>query len=139
MAEVIQLKKGFSAGKWILLGVVLLILAFKAVVVIPAGFVGVQELFGNVKKEVLPAGFHVINPLYKIVKMSVRTQELTESAVVPSREGLTVSLDTTLLFALSPTAAAEVYKTIGPNYREVVVEPQFRSVIRGAKIGRAHV
>lgn len=132
MADVIQLKKGFGAGKWILLGVVLLVIAFKAVVVIPAGFVGVQELFGNVREEVLPAGIHVINPLYKIIKMDIRTQELTEEAVVPSREGLSVSLDTTLLFALNPARAAEVYKTIGPRYVQVVVEPQFRSVIRGA-------
>ncbi len=132
MAEVIDIKKGIGTGKWVLLGVVLLILAFKSVVVIPAGYVGVQELFGNVRKDVLPAGIHLINPLYKIVKMSVRTQELSEEAVVPSREGLSVTLDTTLLFALKPSSAAEVYRTIGPRYVQVVVESQFRSVIRGA-------
>lgn len=132
MAEVIQFKKGMGIGKYIAIGVVLVIILAKSVTVIPAGYVGILELFGKVRGGSLPAGIHLINPLYKVTKMSIRTQELTEDAVVPSKEGLTVSLDVTLLFSLEPQKAPEVYKTVGPNYLRVVVEPQFRSVIRGA-------
>jgi regulator of protease activity HflC (stomatin/prohibitin superfamily) len=132
MAEVINLKRGFGFGKYIVIGVIALIALAKSIAVIPAGYVGVQELFGNVREKILPAGIHVINPLVKVVKMSIRTQEITEDAIVPSREGLTVTLDVTLLFALQPEAAAQVYKTVGPNYIAIIVEPQFRSVIRGA-------
>jgi regulator of protease activity HflC (stomatin/prohibitin superfamily) len=132
MAEVIQLKKGFGYVKYIAIGVILVILLVKSVVVIDAGYVGIQELFGKVKPEALPAGIHLINPLYKIIQMSIRTQELTEEAVVPSQEGLSVSLDVTLLYALLPQKAPELYRTVGTDYVRVVVEPQFRSAIRGA-------
>lgn len=132
MADIIELKKGLGVGKYILLGVIILIIISKAIVVIPAGFVGVQVLFGKVHQDTLPAGFHIINPLLTIKKMSVRTQEVTEEALVPSKEGLTVTLDVTLLYSLMPNRAAEVYKTIGPRYVSIVVESQFRSVIRGA-------
>jgi regulator of protease activity HflC (stomatin/prohibitin superfamily) len=63
--------------------------------------------------------------------MTIRTQELTEEASVPSKEGLSVHLDVTLLFSLDPQKAAQVYKTIGPDYLRVVVVPQLRSAVRG--------
>jgi prohibitin 1 len=50
---------------------------------------------------------------------------------VPSKEGLTVQLELSALFHLNPEKAAEVYKTIGPDYLHVVLVPQFRSVARG--------
>jgi len=62
--------------------------------------------------------------------MSVRTQEIKEVAEVPSKEGLIMNLEVSLLFRLDATRAPDVYKTIGPNYPEIVVEPQFRSAIR---------
>jgi prohibitin 1 len=36
---------------------------------------------------------------------------------------------------LNPDKAAEVYKTVGPNYIEIILEPQFRSVARGVTAG----
>ncbi|QQR80609.1 MAG: hypothetical protein IPJ69_00090 [Deltaproteobacteria bacterium] len=36
-----------------------------------------------------------------------------------------------LLFSLDPTKAAQVYKTIGPDYIQVVTIPQLRSIVRG--------
>ena len=53
-----------------------------------------------------------------------------ETASVPSDEGLVMTLDTSLLFRLSPGSAAQVYQKIGPNYVDVIVEPNMRSAIR---------
>ena len=113
----------------------LILLLLKAVVTIPAGYVGVKDFFGRVYDETLPAGFHIINPLLKIHNMDIRTQEVSEETNVPSKEGLTVSLDVTLLSSLDPAKAADVYKTIGSNYRNVVVIPQLRSIVRGVTSG----
>jgi regulator of protease activity HflC (stomatin/prohibitin superfamily) len=118
---------GFIIG-----GIVLLIILFKSIVVIPAGHVGVKELFGTVYDDSLNAGIHLINPLLRVHKMSIRTQQLTEDAVVPSREGLAVNLDLSSLFSLDPAKAPEVYKTIGLRYVQVIVVPAMRSVVRGA-------
>ena len=83
---------GFSKP-FVLMGAALLlfIIAVKSVVVIPAGHVGVKDLFGRVDSTPLQAGIHVVNPLLKIIKLSIQTRELTESANVPSKEGLVVN------------------------------------------------
>nr|HPM41035.1 SPFH domain-containing protein [bacterium] len=109
--------------------IVLLLVLVKAVVVIPAGHVGVMELFGNVYERSLDAGIHVINPLLRVHRMSIRTVQIPEDANVPSKEGLIVNLDLSALVSLDPRVAPDVFKTVGPNYVEIIVVPQLRSVV----------
>ena len=103
--------------------------------VIPAGHVGVVDFFGNVSENTLKSGINLVNPLANIIKMSVKTQEIKEAMDVPSKEGLTVQLEISALFHLNPEKAAEVYKSVGPNYSSIILEPQFRSVSRGVTAG----
>lgn len=103
--------------------------------VVPAGHVGVVDFFGSVSPTSLKAGINLRNPFARIVKMSVKTEEIREQMDVPSREGLTVQLEISGLYHLNPDRAPEVYKTIGPNYVEVILQPQFRSVARGVTAG----
>lgn len=100
-------------------------------VVVPAGHVGVVDLFGVVSPSSLKSGIHFINPLAQVVKLSVKTQEAKELMEVPSREGLSMGLEISALFHLSPEKAPEIYRSVGPNYLEVLLVPQFRSVVRG--------
>jgi regulator of protease activity HflC (stomatin/prohibitin superfamily) len=97
---------------------------------VPAGHVGVKDFFGQVSSSVLSPGINLVMPLTSVVKMSVQTQEIKEVAEVPSREGLILSLETSLLFQLDPAKAADIYRTVGSNYVGTIVEPQFRSAIR---------
>lgn len=99
--------------------------------VIPAGHVGVVDFFGTVSDNTLKAGINFVNPLARVIKMSVKTQEIKEVMDVPSKEGLTVQLEVSILYHLNPEKAADVYKTVGENYESVILEPQFRSVTRG--------
>lgn len=110
--------------------VALLALLVASLAYVPAGHVGVLVLFGRVTGEVLPEGTHLVNPLKANQKLSVRTRELQEKASVPSTEGLIVTLDTSLLFRLKASEAAKVFRSIGPNYTDVVVVPNLRSAIR---------
>ena len=87
-------------------------------------------LFGRVTGEVLPEGIHLINPFKANHEMSVRTQELKESASVPSSEGLVMNLDTSLIYHLDPAKAADVYQRIGPDFSDVLIEPNLRAAIR---------
>ena len=100
------------------------------ITVVPAGHVGVKDFFGNVSPNVLPPGVHLILPFTRVHKMSVRTEELKETAEVPSKEGLMMDLEGSVLYRLDPEKAAEVYKTVGAAYAEVIVIPQVRSAIR---------
>ncbi len=123
-----QSPKGLMFG---VIGVAIVFIVFRLFTIIPAGHVGVVDLFGKVKPETLKPGVNMRNPLAKIVKFSVKTQEMKELMVVPSKEGLSVQLEVSVLFHLNPETAAEVYKTIGPNYRQIILEPNFRSISRG--------
>jgi len=98
---------------------------------IPAGNIGVVDFFGTVSTTTLKAGINPVNPLARVIKMSVKTQEMKEVMDVPSKEGLTVQLEVSILYHLNPDKAADVYKTVGENYESVILEPQFRSVTRG--------
>ncbi len=114
----------------VLVGLFLIILLWSSVATVPAGYVGVLTLFGRVTGVVLPAGIHMVNPLAANHVMEVRTQQIKETASVPSSEGLVVGLDTSLIFHLTPSEAAKVYQDIGPDYIERVIEPTLRSSIR---------
>lgn len=99
--------------------------------IIPAGSVGVVDVFGNVSQNTLKAGINTVNPVARVIIFSVKTQELKETMDVPSKEGLTVKLEVSILFHMNPDKAAEIYKSVGENYISVILEPQFRSVSRG--------
>jgi regulator of protease activity HflC (stomatin/prohibitin superfamily) len=116
----------------ILIGIFVLILLWASVASVPTGHVGVLTLFGRVTGQVLGEGIHLVNPLTSNNVLSVRTQEIKETASVPSQEGLIMSMDTSLLFHLDPEKAADVFRRLGPNYASVVVEPTLRSAIREA-------
>ncbi len=103
---------------------------FASVARVDSGHVGVLTLFGRVTGEVLPEGVHLVNPFKVNNELSIRTQEIKESASVPSSEGLVMNLDTSLIYHLNPEKAAEVYQKIGPNYMVVLVEPNLRAAIR---------
>src|SRR5215470_8992429 len=77
-------------------GFIIVILLFSSISRVESGHVGVLTLFGRVTGEVLPEGLHVINPFKSNHEMSIRTQEIKESASVPSSEGLVMNLDTSL-------------------------------------------
>jgi prohibitin 1 len=114
---------------FLLLAVVVL-LFFNPIVVVPAGHVGVTDLFGMVGARPLHSGVNFVIPMTRVHRMSIRTQELKENADVPSKEGLMMSLEASLLYRLLPEKAPEVYRTIGTNYETVIVEPQIRSALR---------
>ena len=105
---------------------------FRTFTVIPAGTVGVVDFLGSVSDETLKPGVNLVNPIAKIYKYSFKTQELKENMTVPSKEGLPVQLEVSLLYRIDPAKANEIYKTVeAGDYLNVILIPQFRSVVRG--------
>lgn len=110
---------------------------------IDAGEVGVQKLFGKVESEVLPSGLHIVNPLVKIIPLSVRTQNYTMSGVhdegkvkgddairVLSNDGLELIIDLTVLYRVQQSEAPKIIQNIGDEYENVIVRPVTRTKIR---------
>lgn len=122
-----------SEASFALAGMIIaLVIAFSQCwTVIPAGHTGVIDFLGNVSDKTLKPGVNLVNPMAMVEKMSIKTQELKELMSVPSKEGLSVDLEISLLFKLNSEKANDIYKTVGPNYVDIILVPQFRSVVRG--------
>ena len=100
--------------------------------VIPAGTVGVVDFLGMVSDNTLKPGVNIVNPVARIIKYSFKTQEIKENMTVPSKEGLPVQLEISLLFKVDPGMANDIYKSVeAGDYLNVILIPQFRSVVRG--------
>ncbi|MEW6102127.1 MAG: prohibitin family protein [Candidatus Omnitrophota bacterium] len=109
-------------------------ITFSTIRVVPAGYVGVVDFFGHVSPQPLNSGINFVNPFARVISLSVRTQEDKETMSVPSKEGLNVSLDVSVLYRLDPAKAVNVYKTIGPNYQNIILVPQYRAAARGVTV-----
>jgi len=118
----------------VMLGVLALFVLLLSITVVPAGTVGVYSLFGRVADSAFQPGLYVVNPFADVVKFSVRTQEHEEEVEVPSKEGLAVALDVTVLFKLDPEHTPDVYKTLGEEYTDIIIIPQLRSITRGVTV-----
>ena len=128
----------------IVIGIVLLLwLFFASIIIVDAGQTGVYSLFGRVKDQELRSGFHLVIPLAKVTKMSIRTEEYTMSIVSDegkkqgsdaitalTKEGLSVDLDMTVLYRIDEEKASDLYKNVGLTYDEKIIRPSIRSVIR---------
>lgn len=140
-------KVGKGIGTFVVPLVIIVLIIIKSVVIIPPGTVGVVVFFGNVSKNSLKNGIHLINPLANVYKMSVRTEEYTMSVATAeghirgddaidalTKEGLKVRLDLTAWYRLLGEQAPKVYETIGPNYEKKIVRPALRTAIRDAVV-----
>ncbi|MBW6441019.1 prohibitin family protein [Patescibacteria group bacterium] len=125
-----------------------LIVLLKSIVIIPAGETGVYHLFGKVREAEVKSGFHLINPLAQITKLSTRTEQYTmsiareegqrlgdDSIDALTSEGLTVKLDITVFYHLVEESASDVYKNLGTDYQEKIIRPEIRSAIREVVAG----
>ncbi len=131
-----------GGGKSLVRGVGALVLLVIAVIValsstscVQTGHVGIVSVFGRVTGRTLSEGIHLVNPASNITELSIKTQEIKEKAAVPSKEGLIMGLEASLLYHLDPAQAATVYQQIGPTYAEVLLVPTFRSAIRAITAG----
>eukprot|EP00667_Euglena_gracilis_P012641 EG_transcript_12988 len=108
----------------------LLLLLYASTVAVPAGHVGVVDLFGSVQRRPLRAGLNLVNPLAKVHPISIRTEMITATEDVPTREGLAVHLEAAALYRLDPESAVEMYRTVGMGALDAIVMANFHSVIR---------
>lgn len=141
MREPFTIEAG-GAGKTVARGFATLLLLIVAVIVassstscVPTGHVGVVSIFGRVTGRTLSEGIHLVNPASSVTELSIKTQEIKERASVPSKEGLIMGLEASILYHLDPAAAATVFQQVGPTFAEVLLVPNFRSAIRAITAG----
>ena len=137
------LKNTKKLGFLIITSILLIWLFFSSIIIIEAGETGIYSLFGRVRDKELSSGFHLVIPLARVHKLSIRTEEYTmsiftgegkkhasDAIAALTKEGLQVDLDMTVLYHLDEDQASEIYKNVGLNFEEKIIRPAIRSTIR---------
>ncbi len=102
------------------------------------GQAGVKGELGKIADQPLESGWHWYLPMVTWIETwDVKTQELKETASVPSSEGLISQLDISVLYNVPKERVVFVRKTTGRDYRETILEPYVREAIRNVVSGYA--
>jgi len=100
--------------------------AFSCATIRP-GQVGVKQRFGKLSENTKSQGLMFYNPFVsKVIRVPTRTinRELTMN--LPSKEGLTIASDVSILYRIEAVKVTDVLREIGLNYDQIVTSV-FRS------------
>lgn len=102
------------------------VLATSCAVVRP-GEVGLKQKVGKLSDKVVTTGSIAYNPLIsKVVKVPIQTRNLELSLSLPSKEGLSIVSQISILYRLNAEDVPNILRTIGLNY-ESIISSVFRS------------
>ena len=97
---------------------------------IKQGEVGVKRKFGKFANKGFTEGLKVYNPLTtRIIKVSTQTENLEVALSIPSKEGLNILSEVSILYNLKVSEVPDILREIGTDYEENVILPVFRSAV----------
>jgi regulator of protease activity HflC (stomatin/prohibitin superfamily) len=95
--------------------------------VVRPGEVGIRQKLGNLSGKIHTQGPVVFNPFTtKVVKTSIQTNDLELALNLPSKEGLSVNAQISILYRLEKNKVPDIIKTYGLDY-EGIISNVFRS------------
>lgn len=111
-------------------GILILIIGFfTSCAVVRPGEVGIKQTLGKLSKEVKTQGTVLYNPITsKVLIESTKTQNIKLILSLPSKEGLSVNSEISILYRLEADKVASVLQNLGRDY-ESVVTSVFRSAV----------
>ena len=120
------MKKSFFS-----LGISLLAVVFlSSCVTVRQGEVGVKRTLGKYSDIPYTEGLKVYNPIVsQIVKIPIQTENLEVKLSIPSKEGLNIKSEVSILYNVRASAAPNILRNIGTNYEKNIVLPVFRSAV----------
>ncbi len=96
--------------------------------VVRPGEVGIKVTLGKIKDKIHPPGVIGFNPFVsQVQRMPTRTVNREVKLNLPSKEGLNVSAEISILYHITPDMAAKVLSDVGRDYEEVLILSVFRS------------
>ena len=106
----------------------MLCLTSSSCTIIRQGEVGVKRRLGKIDPEYVqqgPKGYNFLTTT--IIKVPTRTVNIEVKPDLPSKEGLTIRSEISILYRMKPEAAPKIVQNIGLNYESEVILPVFRS------------
>ncbi|MCU0335267.1 MAG: prohibitin family protein [Chitinophagaceae bacterium] len=107
-----------------------LALAVSSCVTVKQNEVGVRRRVGRITDDVKPSGLYMAGMFSSILKVPISTTNLATVADLPTKEGLTVQSEMSILYRIDKNKIPELLRSVGENYEQVVISPVFRSVVR---------
>ncbi|MFT5713510.1 MAG: prohibitin 1 [Flavobacterium sp.] len=102
-------------------------LMFTGCAIIRPGEVGVKQNLGVLAPEVKSQGTVFYNPFIgKVIKTSIQTNNLELSLSLPSKEGLSITSQISILYKLDKSRVPDIIRNIGLNYESIIANV-FRS------------
>lgn len=96
--------------------------------VVRAGEVGVKSKLGKLSDKVYYPGVVGLNPFTsRLIRLPTRTVNREVQLNLPSKEGLNVSAEISILYHIDPEKAREVVRDVGLDYEDVLILSVFRS------------
>ncbi|MFK8058376.1 MAG: prohibitin family protein [Saprospiraceae bacterium] len=98
--------------------------------VVREGQVGVKRKLGKYADVPYNDGLRMYNPFTSsIVKVSTQTENMEVELSIPSKEGLTIRSEVSILYKVIPKDVPDVLRQIGKDYENEVILPVFRSAV----------
>ena len=123
-------KKWHCNKKQLIAVIGLVPILFGMLAVVPTGHTGILTTFGKVENVTLEAGLHFKSPVQEVVVMDNRTQKRMLDLKCFSSDIQEVSIKYSINYQIQKSNAQTIYKTIGQNYYEVVMDPRIQEAVR---------
>jgi regulator of protease activity HflC (stomatin/prohibitin superfamily) len=100
---------------------VIAIVVLQSCTVVRPGEVGVKQRLGKLSSEITTQGPAFFNPFTsKIIKTSIQTNDLEQNLSLPSKEGLSVNAQVSILYRLEQEKVAKIIETYGLSYENII-------------------
>lgn len=110
--------------------IVSLALTLPGCAIVREGEVGVKRTLGKYREKPYDQGLTFFNPfLSTVVKISTQTENMEVELNLPSKEGLNVRAEISILYHLVGKEAPDLLRKIGPGFERSVILPVFRSAV----------
>ncbi|MEL6923123.1 MAG: prohibitin family protein [Bacteroidota bacterium] len=94
------------------------------------GEVGVKRTFGKYSDNTYTNGLRVFNPFTtRIIRISTQTENMEVELSIPSKEGLNILSEVSILYSVNPKEAPDILRSIGTEYERNIILPVFRSAV----------
>ena len=121
------MKKSFFVNSIIL---ALIVLFATSCATIRQGEVGVKRTFGKYSDVPFTGGLKVFNPISsRIIKITTQTENLEVALNIPSKEGLNIRSEVSILYNVIAEQAPDLLRNVGPNFERNIILPVFRSSV----------
>lgn len=98
--------------------------------VVKQGEVGVKRTLGKYSDKPYTEGLRVFNPLTsRIVKVSTQTENMEVELSIPSKEGLNIRSEVSILYRVIQKETPDLLREIGTEFERNIILPVFRSAV----------